>query len=209
MGTHPIFESDYDCLTANSDTLFFIMEWTQTEKAAEKKFATQEAAPAAAPAQNQGGKKGDKKSVHISELSIQQLQNIGRQTQQEFNQLRQSMSGLKAAGTNFFGARQAVQSWKENLEMGDDKIFVPMTNSLLVPGKMAEGNMLVELGGGIMMEKSIGDTIKFLDRRMQMVTTSMNKCGSELQQKAMAGQAIEKEMESKMKEMNLYNKIYQ
>ena len=40
--------------------------------------------------------------------------------------------------------------------MGDDKIFVPMTNSLLVPGKMAEGNMLVELGGGIMMEKSIG-----------------------------------------------------
>ena len=53
------------------------------------------------------------------------------------------------------------------------------------------------------------DTIKFLDRRMQMVTTSMNKCGSELQQKAMAGQAIEKEMESKMKEMNLYNKIYQ
>lgn len=44
----------------------------------------------------------------------------------------------------------------ENLEMGDDKIFVPMTNSLLVPGKMAEGNMLVELGGGIMMEKSIG-----------------------------------------------------
>ena len=57
------------------------MEWTQTEKAAEKKVATQQAAAAPAPAQNQGGKKGDKKSVHISELSMQQLQNIGR----EFN----------------------------------------------------------------------------------------------------------------------------
>jgi len=188
---------------------FSTMEWTQTEKAAEKQVAQVAAPAAAAPAQNQVAKKGDKKSVHISELSVQQLQNIGRQTQQEFNQLRQSMSGLKAAGTNFFGARQAVQSWKENMEMGDDKIFVPMTNSLLVPGKMAEGAMLVELGGGIMMEKSIEDTIKFMDRRMQMVTSSMNKCGSELQQKAMAGQAIEKEMESKMKEMNLYNKIYQ
>merc|ERR1711892_65182 len=208
MGTHPIFESDFDCLTANSDT-FLTMEWTQTEKAADKQVAQVAAPAAAAPAQNQVAKKGDKKSVHISELSVQQLQNIGRQTQQEFNQLRQSMSGLKAAGTNFFGARQAVQSWKENMEMGDDKIFVPMTNSLLVPGKMAEGAMLVELGGGIMMEKSIEDTIKFMDRRMQMVTSSMNKCGSELQQKAMAGQAIEKEMESKMKEMNLYNKIYQ
>ena len=41
------------------------------------------------------------------------------------------------------------------MEMGEDTIFVPMTNSLLVPGKMAEGNMLVELGGGIMMEKSV------------------------------------------------------
>ena len=86
------------------------------------------------------------------------------------------MSGLKAAGTNFFGARQAVQSWKgkflassyldfytdlENMEMGDDKIFVPMTNSLLVPGKMAEGAMLVELGGGIMMEKSIEGNFTF------------------------------------------------
>ena len=39
--------------------------------------------------------------------------------------------------------------------MGDDKIFVPMTNSLLVPGKMADGNMLVELGGGILMEKTV------------------------------------------------------
>jgi len=184
------------------------MEWTQTEKARESQVARQESQPPAQQ-QQQGGKKGDKKSVHISELSVQQLQNIGRQTQQEFNMLRQSMSGLKAAGTNFFGARAAVQSWKENKEMGDDKIFVPMTNSLLVPGKMADGNMLVELGGGILMEKSVDETIAFLDRRMEMVTTSMNKCGSELQQKAMAGQAIEKEMANKMKEMNLYNKIYQ
>lgn len=41
------------------------------------------------------------------------------------------------------------------MEMGDSKIFVPMTNQLLVPGKMAEGDMLVELGGGILMEKSV------------------------------------------------------
>ena len=54
------------------------MEWTQTEKAAEKQVAQVAAPAAAAPAQNQVAKKGDKKSVHISELSVQQLQNIGR-----------------------------------------------------------------------------------------------------------------------------------
>ena len=49
------------------------MEWTQTEKANEQPVAQQAPAP---QQQQQGGKKG--KSVHISELSIQQLQNIGR-----------------------------------------------------------------------------------------------------------------------------------
>ena len=164
------------------------MEWTQTEKAAEKTVATQQAAAAPAPAQNQGGKKGDKKSVHISELSMQQLQNIGREfnltfwtvtlfitprpnatrvqstppinerPQGSWNELlwRTSscpkLEGLVSRMLNLFCNQITI----ENLEMGDDKIFVPMTNSLLVPGKMAEGNMLVELGGGIMMEKSIG-----------------------------------------------------
>ena len=34
------------------------------------------------------------------------------QNKQEFNMLRQSMNGLKAAGTNFFGAKTAVENWK-------------------------------------------------------------------------------------------------
>ena len=53
------------------------MEWTQTEKAKENKAAASQ--QVAQPAQSSApAKKGDKKSVHISELSIQQLQNIGR-----------------------------------------------------------------------------------------------------------------------------------
>ena len=116
------------------------------------------------------------------------------------------------------------------MEKGETEIMVPMTNTLLIRGKMVDAPMMVELGGGILMEKNtegktslklcifywvrillqpFSDTIKFLDRRMQMVTTSLNKCGSEMQQKAMAGQAIEKEITDKMKNMEIYNKIYQ
>ena len=63
---------------------------------------------------------------------------------------------LSRAGKVQFNIDLVVYSFiLENMEMGEDTIFVPMTNSLLVPGKMAEGNMLVELGGGIMMEKSV------------------------------------------------------
>lgn len=181
------------------------MEWTQPEKTKQTQVQSQNA-PASPAGNNQSA--GQKK-VHISDLSIQQLQNVGKQNKQEFNMLRQSLNGLKSAGANFYGARSAVESWKQNLDMGDTEIMVPMTNTLLVRGKMVDSPLLVELGGGVLMEKSVEDSLKFLERRMQMVTSSLNKCGSEMQQKAMANAAIEKEMTQKMKEMNVYNKIYQ
>lgn len=51
--------------------------------------------------------------------------------------------------------------------------------------------------------------MEFFDRRLNMVTGSMNKVGSELQQKSMANQAIGKEITDKVKQLSLYNKIYQ
>jgi hypothetical protein len=53
------------------------------------------------------------------------------------------------------------------------------------------------------------EAMAFFDRRIQMVTGSMNKVGNELMQKNMATKAIQQEMNDKMKQMNLYNKIYQ
>lgn len=53
------------------------------------------------------------------------------------------------------------------------------------------------------------EAMEFFDRRLNMVTGSMNKVGSELQQKSMANQAIGKEITDKVKQLSLYNKIYQ
>ena len=52
------------------------------------------------------------------------------------------------------------------------------------------------------------ETIEFFEKRLNMVSGSLNKVGSQLQQKQMAKMAIGKEIESKMKNMQLYNKIY-
>ena len=40
------------------------------------------------------------------------------------------------------------------MEKGETEIMVPMTNTLLIRGKMVDAPMMVELGGGILMEKS-------------------------------------------------------
>jgi hypothetical protein len=52
------------------------------------------------------------------------------------------------------------------------------------------------------------ETIEFFEKRLNMVSGSLNKVGNQLQQKQMAKMAIGKEIESKMKNMQLYNKIY-
>ena len=41
-----------------------------------------------------------------------------------------------------------------NMEKGETEIMVPMTNTLLIRGKMVDAPMMVELGGGILMEKN-------------------------------------------------------
>ena len=40
------------------------------------------------------------------------------------------------------------------MEKGETEIMVPMTNTLLIRGKMVDAPMMVELGGGILMEKN-------------------------------------------------------
>ena len=44
------------------------------------------------------------------------------------------------------------------MEKGETEIMVPMTNTLLIRGKMVDAPMMVELGGGILMEKNTEGT---------------------------------------------------
>jgi len=49
----------------------------------------------------------------------------------------------------------AVSDWKAAKEMNDLDIMVPYTNLLFVRGKIdVEAPMLVELGAGVLMEKT-------------------------------------------------------
>lgn len=176
------------------------MEWSELEVVPEGKK----------PQRNLNKESGDGKSVSIKDLNVKQLENIGKQVGQECKQLNNAVSGLKKAGTNFFAARTAVSDWKAAKRLGDTNIVMPFTNVMYVNAKISmDAPLFVELGSGITMEKTEDEAMAFFDRRIQMVTGSMNKVGNELMQKNMATKAIQQEMNDKMKQMNLYNKIYQ
>ncbi|CBY24729.1 unnamed protein product [Oikopleura dioica] len=149
------------------------------------------------------------KSVNASELSIPQLKQLGQRVHAESQQLNAAVGSLKTAGTNYVGSKMAVSDWKAAKEMNDLDIMVPYTNLLFVRGKIdVEAPMLVELGAGVLMEKTDDQAIEFFEKRLNMVSGSLNKVGSQLQQKQFAKMAIGKEIETKMKNMQLYNKIY-
>jgi len=155
-------------------------------------------------------KKDDQKVVNVKDLDVNQLKQIGKRVQQECQQLSGAITGLKKAGTNFFAAKTAVSDWKAAKKLGDLDVIMPMTDTLYLRAKIdVEAPLLIELGAGTMMEKTEQQAMEFFDRRLNMVSGSMNKVGGELQQKSMAGQAIGKEIADKVKQLNLYNKIYQ
>lgn len=152
----------------------------------------------------------DKKVVNVKDLDVNQLKQIGKRVQQECQQLSGAINGLKRAGTNFFAAKTAVSDWKAAKKLGDLDIMLPFTDSLYLKAKIdVDAPLLIEIGSGTIMEKTEDQAMEFFDRRLNMVTGSMNKVGSELQQKSMANQAIGKEITDKVKQLSLYNKIYQ
>ena len=60
------------------------------------------------------------------------------------------------------------------MEKGETEIMVPMTNTLLIRGKMVDAPMMVELGGGILMEKNTEGRIT-LDPYWKILENSSRK----------------------------------
>jgi prefoldin alpha subunit len=58
----------------------------------------------------------------------------------------------------------------------EQTLLVPLSSSLYVPGKVDNPNkVIVELGTGYYVEKSIDDAKELIDRKMQLVNKSIER----------------------------------
>ena len=122
-----------------------------------------------------------KKEVPLDQLSVEQLQYVQKQVEQEINQLSASYTSLKLASAKFSDNREYIKDFKN---CGEREILVPLTNSVYIPGKCSDvKSVMIEVGASYFVETNLENADKCFDRKIAMIKENMDKFDKLLQQK--------------------------
>ncbi|CCJ29686.1 unnamed protein product [Pneumocystis jirovecii] len=116
----------------------------------------------------------NQKEVNLTSLSIQQLDEIRKQIELELNHLTSSFTKLKQAQFKFQECKNAIYLLSK--EEGENKeMLVPLTSSLYVSGILVSKpeKVMVDIGTGYYVEKTIEGAIKFYEERIKYLTTNL------------------------------------
>ena len=82
--------------------------------------------------------------------------------------LQAAMSQLKSSSEKLVNSKLALASLQQAEE--GTRMLVPITSSLYVPGETTQlSNVLIDVGTGYYIEKSVDEAQAFLDRKIAMI----------------------------------------
>ena len=112
------------------------------------------------------------KEVPLEKLSIDQLNYVGRQIEQDISNYSSYYSSLRIAHNKFLDNKEYINDLKT---YEDKEILVPMTSSLYIPGKCVDvKRVTIEIGANFFIETTIDKAEKFCDRKLESIKKNMN-----------------------------------
>ena len=140
------------------------------------------------------------KEVPLEKLSIEQLNYVGKQIEQEISNYSSYYSSLKIAHNKFLDNKEYIKDLKT---YQDKEILVPMTSSLYIPGKCCDvKRVTVEIGANFFVETTIDKADKFCDRKLESIKKNLDKIDDLIKKKneqmnAVNQHLIEKQLKAK------------
>ena len=140
------------------------------------------------------------KEVSLDKLSIDQLNYVGKQIEQEISNYSSYYSSLRIAYNKFLDNKEYINDLKT---YQDKEILLPMTSSLYIPGKCCDvKRVTVEIGANFYVETTIDKADKFCDRKLESIKKNMDKIDDIIKNKneqmnAVNQQLIEKQLKAK------------
>ena len=140
------------------------------------------------------------KEVPLEKLSIDQLNYVGRQIEQDISNYSSYYSSLRIAHNKFLDNKEYINDLKP---YEDKEILVPMTSSLYIPGKCVDvKRVTIEIGANFFIETTIDKAEKFCDRKLESIKKNMNNIDELIKNKneqlnAVNQHLIEKQLKSK------------
>ncbi|XP_054751721.2 prefoldin subunit 5-like [Lytechinus pictus] len=135
--------------------------------------------------------------VDLMQLPIPQLNGLKEQLDQEVEMMQGSLQQLKMAQSRFMESSESIG--KLNSDNEGKEMLVPLTSSLYVPGKLQDvNNVLIDIGTGYYVEKSLEEAKKYFKRKVDFVTKQMEKVQPVLIEKSKMRQVVTEVMNMKI-----------
>ncbi|CAK4078102.1 unnamed protein product [Aphanomyces euteiches] len=136
--------------------------------------------------------------VSLMDLSMEQLNNLKAQFEQELQQLSASFQGLREAQTRFAESKGALTALNPS-NLGK-RVLVPLTSSMFVPGKLTNvETVLVDVGTGYFVEKSVDEAKGFMDRKVAFLQQNTESLKEVLETKRTNLEAVIQVMQLKLR----------
>eukprot|EP01116_Phalansterium_solitarium_P014607 TRINITY_DN32347_c0_g1_i1.p2 TRINITY_DN32347_c0_g1~~TRINITY_DN32347_c0_g1_i1.p2 ORF type:complete len:155 (-),score=41.75 TRINITY_DN32347_c0_g1_i1:224-688(-) len=104
----------------------------------------------------------------ISNLPVEALNQLKQNTEQEIEVISSSITQLRMAVAKFQDSKRTIASIGP--ETNGQKVLVPLTSSMYIPGTLAEpDHVLIDIGTGYFVKKSIADAQAYTDRRSKTI----------------------------------------
>ncbi|TDL27875.1 Prefoldin-domain-containing protein [Rickenella mellea] len=111
--------------------------------------------------------------INVADLDLPQLADVRKQLEEELQHLTTSFQQLKQAQAKFKTCLENVAEVKPDNK--DRTILVPLTNSLYVPGKLADAeNVIVDVGTGYYVKKTRTEAQKHYTSKIAFVKGNLD-----------------------------------
>ncbi|PVI08525.1 c-myc binding protein [Periconia macrospinosa] len=111
--------------------------------------------------------------IEITSLPVPQLQELKQQLDRELEHLTTSFQSLRTAQSKFSDCLKSIAQGV-NTSTADKPLLVPLTSSLYVPGRLTSStHVLIDIGTGFFVEKSIEDATDFYKRKVKDLGDSL------------------------------------
>uniref|UniRef100_A0A6U8Y5Q3 Prefoldin subunit 5 n=1 Tax=Zooxanthella nutricula TaxID=1333877 RepID=A0A6U8Y5Q3_9DINO len=149
-----------------------------------------------------GGDEGDAPpgSIPLTQASLQQLNMVKQQLEQELKGLMKNLEALREAESRFKASSETLVSLVPENE--GKAMLVPLTTSLYIDGHMKDtSKVTVDVGTGYFIEMSVERAKKFCGRRTQMLTDNATKVEKMLKEKRKNYEMVAQTMQLKYAKM--------
>jgi prefoldin alpha subunit len=114
------------------------------------------------------------KTIQLNQLSPEQLRGLREQIENDIQSLSRAYEALKEGRGRFQESKYSLEGFKS--AKAEEKVLVPLTASLYVPGAIKETEtVLVDVGTGYFVRQSVPRAQAFFQRRADQMREQMDK----------------------------------